>query len=299
MGRLMEETRRRRPQVCVTVSCGGVTVSRCEYFCPGVSVADARCCVSFSPSAPEVPTSPAPAVISVEPAAASPSSTCKDKCPDTTAGASEPAEPTDCPLEDVGVPPQEAEQTTGASEKALDSPTKEANLIAKETMEVSPTEHSTMSGIEQAADSGGEGPPPPETGVRIASESADEAPPGSEPSAPAEADCAPTSEPAHSDFSPPAEDTPLRPFVAEVALGSPAKVTLSPQSPHSQTAPTPLEHAIPSTTFISMTPKIGMGKPAISKRKFSPGRPRAKQVGGLFTKPWIWGGGLGVAFAPH
>lgn len=33
------------------------------------------------------------------------------------------------------------------------------------------------------------------------------------------------------------------------------------------------------TTYISVTPKIGMGKPAITKRKFSPGRPRSKQVG--------------------
>ncbi|XP_028831976.1 histone-lysine N-methyltransferase 2C isoform X2 [Denticeps clupeoides] len=32
-----------------------------------------------------------------------------------------------------------------------------------------------------------------------------------------------------------------------------------------------------TTTFISVTPKIGMGKPAITKRKFSPGRPRVKQ----------------------
>ncbi|RXN27847.1 histone-lysine N-methyltransferase 2C-like protein [Labeo rohita] len=34
---------------------------------------------------------------------------------------------------------------------------------------------------------------------------------------------------------------------------------------------------VPSSTFIPFTPKIGMGKPAISKRKFSPGRPRVKQ----------------------
>ncbi|KAM5156931.1 histone-lysine N-methyltransferase 2C [Mantella aurantiaca] len=33
-----------------------------------------------------------------------------------------------------------------------------------------------------------------------------------------------------------------------------------------------------STTFISVTPKIGMGKPAITKRKFSPGRPRSRQA---------------------
>lgn len=36
------------------------------------------------------------------------------------------------------------------------------------------------------------------------------------------------------------------------------------------------------TTFISVTPKIGMGKPAITKRKFSPGRPRSRQVNVLF-----------------
>ncbi|XP_056329618.1 histone-lysine N-methyltransferase 2C isoform X7 [Danio aesculapii] len=34
---------------------------------------------------------------------------------------------------------------------------------------------------------------------------------------------------------------------------------------------------VPSSAFIPITPKIGMGKPAISKRKFSPGRPRVKQ----------------------
>ena len=34
-----------------------------------------------------------------------------------------------------------------------------------------------------------------------------------------------------------------------------------------------------TTTLIPLTPKIGMGKPAITKRKFSPGRPRVKQVG--------------------
>lgn len=37
----------------------------------------------------------------------------------------------------------------------------------------------------------------------------------------------------------------------------------------------------PPTTVLSLTPKIGMGKPAISKRKFSPGRARVKQVGDL------------------
>ncbi|XP_030629549.1 histone-lysine N-methyltransferase 2C [Chanos chanos] len=37
-----------------------------------------------------------------------------------------------------------------------------------------------------------------------------------------------------------------------------------------------LNSNVPSATFIPLTPKIGMGKPAISKRKFSPGRPRVK-----------------------
>lgn len=39
--------------------------------------------------------------------------------------------------------------------------------------------------------------------------------------------------------------------------------------------------AVPTTTLIPLPPKIGMGKPAITKRKFSPGRPRVKQVGSL------------------
>lgn len=42
---------------------------------------------------------------------------------------------------------------------------------------------------------------------------------------------------------------------------------------------------VPSSTFIPLTPKIGMGKPAISKRKFSPGRPRVKQVRHDFAVP--------------
>lgn len=42
-----------------------------------------------------------------------------------------------------------------------------------------------------------------------------------------------------------------------------------------------LSSAVPTTTLIPLPPKIGMGKPAITKRKFSPGRPRVKQVGSL------------------
>lgn len=46
-----------------------------------------------------------------------------------------------------------------------------------------------------------------------------------------------------------------------------------------QSAPAEPSCNMPSATFIPLAPKIGMGKPAISKRKFSPGRPRVKQVG--------------------
>jgi len=48
---------------------------------------------------------------------------------------------------------------------------------------------------------------------------------------------------------------------------------------HSQppALPSAAGSALP-TTYISVTPKIGMGKPAITKRKFSPGRPRSRQV---------------------
>ncbi|XP_015228003.1 PREDICTED: histone-lysine N-methyltransferase 2C isoform X11 [Cyprinodon variegatus] len=46
-----------------------------------------------------------------------------------------------------------------------------------------------------------------------------------------------------------------------------------------QILPTLTDHSsiIPTANLIPFTPKIGMGKPAITKRKFSPGRPRVKQ----------------------
>ncbi|XP_049337977.1 histone-lysine N-methyltransferase 2C isoform X4 [Astyanax mexicanus] len=58
------------------------------------------------------------------------------------------------------------------------------------------------------------------------------------------------------------------------SLPSSGQPTISPQS-HSGAGETHIN--VPSTTFIPFTPKIGMGKPAITKRKFSPGRPRVKQ----------------------
>lgn len=54
--------------------------------------------------------------------------------------------------------------------------------------------------------------------------------------------------------------------------------------PQTQILPSMGDHncVIPTSTLIPLTPKIGMGKPAITKRKFSPGRPRVKQV-----RTWI------------
>ncbi|XP_028327720.1 histone-lysine N-methyltransferase 2C isoform X3 [Gouania willdenowi] len=54
----------------------------------------------------------------------------------------------------------------------------------------------------------------------------------------------------------------------EMVSSSLMESSLTLSNPHSSIAP---------PTLISFTPKIGMGKPAISKRKFSPGRPRVKQ----------------------
>ncbi|KAM4718655.1 histone-lysine N-methyltransferase 2C-like isoform 3-T3 [Anableps anableps] len=51
---------------------------------------------------------------------------------------------------------------------------------------------------------------------------------------------------------------------------------LTPPSPPSSRESPPLPQVPPTTVFPFM-PKIGMGKPAISKRKFSPGRARARQ----------------------
>lgn len=74
------------------------------------------------------------------------------------------------------------------------------------------------------------------------------------------------------------------PFSTEASprKASPPQVQVQIQaqaSPQVQPYPGYSASVLPTnTTFIPLTPKIGMGKPAISKRKFSPGRPRVKQV---------------------
>ncbi|XP_041659164.1 histone-lysine N-methyltransferase 2C isoform X2 [Cheilinus undulatus] len=72
----------------------------------------------------------------------------------------------------------------------------------------------------------------------------------------------------------------LAEMVSSPCHSSPLARGASPREPSQiQILPSLGEHSslIPTTTLIPLTPKIGMGKPAISKNKFSPGRPRVKQ----------------------
>lgn len=82
------------------------------------------------------------------------------------------------------------------------------------------------------------------------------------------------------------EDTPFDVSQASLSpLASPADLpqdSLDLQLPDVESEPpfSPVDFstAIPPAMFLPITPKIGMGKPAITKRKFSPGRPRVRQV---------------------
>ncbi|KAL0966145.1 hypothetical protein UPYG_G00291500 [Umbra pygmaea] len=81
--------------------------------------------------------------------------------------------------------------------------------------------------------------------------------------------------------SPPGEEKPYKTSMERLAemAASPRTMGPSPREPPQPLHPTLGEHSssVLPTTLIPLTPKIGMGKPAISKRKFSPGRPRVKQ----------------------
>ncbi|XP_041804215.1 histone-lysine N-methyltransferase 2C isoform X2 [Chelmon rostratus] len=72
----------------------------------------------------------------------------------------------------------------------------------------------------------------------------------------------------------------LAEMVSSPSHSSPLGIGTSPRElPQTPILPLLGDHTsvIPTTTLIPLTPKIGMGKPAITKRKFSPGRPRVKQ----------------------
>lgn len=92
-----------------------------------------------------------------------------------------------------------------------------------------------------------------------------------------EMDTTPESKPNLSFPSLSLEEKPLKTTVERLA----EMVTSPREPPQTQIHPTLGDHGsvMPTTTLIPLTPKIGMGKPAITKRKFSPGRPRVKQVG--------------------
>ncbi|XP_014874682.1 histone-lysine N-methyltransferase 2C isoform X3 [Poecilia latipinna] len=88
-------------------------------------------------------------------------------------------------------------------------------------------------------------------------------------------------------WSHPSDDLSIRlrqsPFSTEASPEtSPARTPvtpppLTPPTPPSSIETSPPSQAPPTAVFL-LTPKIGMGKPAISKRKFSPGRARSRQV---------------------
>ncbi|KAG9334330.1 hypothetical protein JZ751_008216 [Albula glossodonta] len=168
--------------------------------------------------------------------------------------------------------------------EALPSPTKEGAVepaaIPEEPMEVSPSappsvekgEEWGRSGVDEEEEDEEEGEEQqiaalPDAGEGQASGS----------SLPEETDTTPATEHSFSDFgSPTIEDREPKQTPETLSMGSagPAQSPFSAGSSPKEAAPTP---PTPATTFFPVTPKIGMGKPAISKRKFSPGRPRAKQ----------------------
>ncbi|XP_053186101.1 histone-lysine N-methyltransferase 2C isoform X3 [Scomber japonicus] len=102
-----------------------------------------------------------------------------------------------------------------------------------------------------------------------------------------EMDTTPESKPDLSFPSLSLEEKPLKTTVERLAemVTSPshssplARGTSPREPPQTQIHLTLGDHSsvMPTTTLIPLTPKIGMGKPAITKRKFSPGRPRVKQ----------------------
>ncbi|XP_060778550.1 histone-lysine N-methyltransferase 2C isoform X8 [Neoarius graeffei] len=109
---------------------------------------------------------------------------------------------------------------------------------------------------------------------------------GTESSPTLEMDTTPGSELSFSGFSSPATEDKVKRSPAFSPDGS-IKLCQSPFSTEASPRQTPTHGqntsgyspGVPPAAFFPLTLKIGMGKPAISKRKFSPGRPRAKQVG--------------------
>ncbi|XP_052398392.1 histone-lysine N-methyltransferase 2C isoform X7 [Carassius gibelio] len=106
-----------------------------------------------------------------------------------------------------------------------------------------------------------------------------------------EMDTTPASDHSFSSFSSPIEDKGLilkhspglssegstKLTQSPFSTGASPRETSQSQTPTHGLNPSGYSPSFSNTTFFPLTPKIGMGKPAISKRKFSPGRPRVKQ----------------------
>lgn len=111
---------------------------------------------------------------------------------------------------------------------------------------------------------------------------------GTESSPTLEMDTTPGSELSFSGFSSPATEDKVSSLKRSPAFSPDGSIKLcqSPFSTEASPRETPTHGhntpgyspGLPPAAFFPLIPKIGMGKPAISKRKFSPGRPRAKQV---------------------
>lgn len=111
---------------------------------------------------------------------------------------------------------------------------------------------------------------------------------GTESSPTLEMDTTPGSELSFSGFSSPATEDKVPSLKRSPAFSpdgsiklcqSPFSTEVSPRETTTHGYNTPgYSPGAPPAAFFPLTPKIGMGKPAISKRKFSPGRPRVKQV---------------------
>ena len=184
-------------------------------------------------------------------------------------------------------PEESALQPSTKDTKAITSPTKEQSPpvspdASDEPMEVSPSQPSGGEG-----DRGAAAPERTQTDPHRESSVGTSGSPGSSAVEEEEMDTTPESIP---NTGPSSEEKALEPLgetASSPALSSPLAPGTSPREPpltqglpplgdHSSVQPTTA-----TTTLIPFTPKIGMGKPAITKRKFSPGRPRVKQVGNV------------------
>ncbi|KAL4630959.1 histone-lysine N-methyltransferase 2C [Arapaima gigas] len=182
----------------------------------------------------------------------------------------------------------EVQREAEAPVDTLTPPTKETVPLSveDEPMEVSPSE--TLQ-LDQADEQSALDPAPREEGVLLSPLSGDAVVlPGTDVSPLLqERDITPPSEHSFSDLSSPTGEDKALKYSPEASSENSAKLALSPLSgeaspkepSHAQASLLPAGYVgnMPAATFIPVTPKIGMGKPAISKRKFSPGRPRVKQ----------------------